>query len=443
KASLDNVALRDPAATDHAMTPAELGRLTPSFDWAALFRATGPTPTRLNVTEPAFFAELERQLATTPVADWRAYLTAQVVSSAAASLSQAFVDEDFAFTGKYLAGIEQLKPPWKRCVEATDALLGEALGKKYTDRYFPPAAKARALRMVQNILAAMRDTIEHVDWMSPATRQRALEKLATINPKVGYPDRWKDYGSVAISRDRFWDSELAARRWNIADNLGTMGKPVDRGRWGLTPPTSNAYYDPSLNEIVFPAGILQPPAFSVDAVDAVNYGGIGTGIGHEISHGFDDQGAQFDAQGRLANWWSKEDLAQFQARGQCVADQFDHYFIEPGIHHNGKLVLGESIGDLGGVNLAYRAFQKAQQQTPAPTLDGFTPDQQFFLAWGQIRGDATRPETQRLMVQSDPHPVAQFRVLGPLSNSLEFRAAFACRPGAAMVRTGAERCAVW
>ena len=443
RASLDNVALRDPTASDHTMTVAQLQALTPSFDWQAYFKSSGIHPASLNVTEPAFFAEFERQLGSTPIADWRTYLEWQLISSAAPSLSQPLVDANFAFFGKYLAGTQEIKPRWKRCVEDTDQLLGEALGKKYTDKYFPPAAKARMQLLVKNLLGAMHDTIDKLDWMSAATKQRALEKLATFNPKIGYPDKWKDYSSIPIHRDQYWESSLAARAWNVADNRSTIDKPVDRGRWGLTPPTSDAYYNPSLNEIVFPAGILQPPAFALDAVDAVNYGAIGVVIGHEISHGFDDQGAQFDAQGKLDNWWTKDDLDKFHARGQCVADQFEHYFIEPGIHHNGKLVLGESIGDLGGANLAYRAFQKAKLQSPAPELDGFTPDQQFFIAWGQFRSDAIRAETQRLMVQGDPHPIAQYRVLGPLSNMPEFQAAFSCKADAAMVRPAVERCSVW
>jgi endothelin-converting enzyme/putative endopeptidase len=443
RATLDNVALRDPTATDHTMTVAQLQQLTPSFDWSAYDAAAGLKPATFNVTEPAFVAELDRQLKATSITDWKTYLAWQLIHSAAGSLSQPFVDEDFAFMEHYLAGTQEIKPRWKRCVEETDSQLGEALGKKYTDKFFPPAAKARMQLLVKNILAAMHDTIERLDWMTPVTKQRALEKLATFNPKVGYPDKWKDYSSVAIHRDQYWESLVAARHWNIVDIDSTIGKPVDRGRWGMTPPTSNAYYNPSLNEIVFPAGILQPPAFSIDAADAINYGAIGVVIGHEISHGFDDQGAKFDAMGRLDNWWSKDDLAKFQARGQCVVDQFDHYFIEPALHHNGKLVLGESIGDLGGANIAFRAFQRAQQQSPAPTLDGFTPNQQFFIAWGQFRGDAIRPETQRLMVQGDPHPTGKYRVIGPLSNIPEFRTAFSCKADAAMVRADAQRCSIW
>jgi len=443
KATLENAARRDPTALDHTMSVAELQALTPGLDWTAYFTAVGLHPAHLNVTQPAFFQELQRQLQATPVADWKLYLTWQVIDGMAPALSQAFVDEDYAFKSKYLAGTQELKPRWKRCVEATDQLLGEALGKKYTDKYFPPAAKARMQLLVKNLLAAMHDTIEQLDWMSATTKKRALDKLATFNPKIGYPDKWKDYSAIPVRRDQFFETIVAAQAWSVSDDLAQIDKPVDRGRWGITPPTSDAYYNPSLNEIVFPAGILQPPAFSLDAADAINYGAIGVVIGHEISHGFDDQGAQFDAQGRLDNWWTPDDLEKFRARGQCVVDQFEHYFIEPGIHHNGKLVLGESIGDLGGANIAFRAFQKAKQQTPAPTIDGFTPDQQFFIAWGQFRGDQIRPETQRLMVQGDPHPIAQYRTIGPLSNMTEFAAAFSCKPDAAMVRPATQRCVVW
>jgi putative endopeptidase len=280
--------------------------------------------------------------------------------------------------------------------------------------------------------------------MGPETKKKALEKLATFNPKIGYPDKWKDYSSINITRDSHWNNNVAASRWNVIDdNWALIGKPTDRGRWGMTPPTSNAYYNPLMNEIVFPAGILQPPAFDMKAVDAVNYGSIGVVIGHEISHGFDDSGAQFDAQGRLNNWWTAHDMKRFEEKTSCVVRQFDGYYIEPNIHHNGKLVLGESIGDLAGAKIAYRAFKKAQQQHPASTIDGFTPDQQFFIAWGQWRGDQIRPETQRLMVQGDPHPIAKYRVIGPLSNLPEFAAAFSCKAGSPMVRPPADRCEVW
>jgi endothelin-converting enzyme/putative endopeptidase len=392
--------------------------------------------------EPKFLSVVDRELTATSLKDWKTYLEAQLLQSAADSLSAPFVDESFLFTS-FLTGAKEPKPRWKRCVESTDQLLGEALGRKYVEKHFPPAAKARMQELVHNLLLAMHDIIEGLDWMGPETKARALEKLSTFNPKIGYPDTWKDYSHVTIRRDAFWDNVLAGRRFNVADDLATIGKPVDRGRWGMTPPTSDAYYNPLLNEIVFPAGILQPPAFSVDAVDAVNYGAIGVVIGHEISHGFDDEGSQFDAEGRLKNWWTEEDRKKFDARAACVVDQFDHYEVEPGIHHNGKLVLGESIGDLAGARIAYLAFQKAQQAHPAPTLDGFTPDQQFFIAWGQFRGDAVRPEFARLMVQNDPHPIGKFRVIGPLSNLPAFQQAFQCQAGSPMVRPPEQRCQVW
>ena len=444
EASLDNVELRDPSATDHTVKFAALSQLAPHFDWAAYFDGAHLPRADLNVDQPKFMQAVDRELAQTPVEAWRTYLKWQLVGSAAPWLSKPFVTADFEFYGRALAGVAEIKPRWKRCAESSDDLFGEALGQKYVQRYFPPAAKARALELVQNLLAAMKDTLETRDWMSPATKQKALEKLATFKPKIGYPDKWKDYSSVTVHRDTFFANLLAGRKWNVDDQRSLAGKPTDRARWGMTPPTSDAEYNPLLNDIEFPAGILQPPAFSVDDTDAVNYGAIGVVIGHEISHGFDDQGAQFDAQGRLENWWTKADLDEFRKRGQCVVDQFEGYFIEPGIHHQGKLVLGESIGDLGGAHIAYRAFEKALKQHPQPPpADGFTPEQEFFIAWGQFRGDEIRPETQRLMVQGDPHPIAKYRVIGPLSNLPEFQQAFSCKAGSAMVRPPEKRCDVW
>ena len=453
--SLDNVALRDPKATDHKMSFADLQKLTPDFNWTAYYHRTGLTrdsrgseePARIgdaNVAEPKFLVEFNRQLSAYPIADWKTYLKWQLLDSASPSLSDAFVQENFAFNGAYLSGAKEMKPRWKRCAESADRLLGEALGKKYVEKYFPPEAKARMQELVKNLRTAMGETIQGLGWMSPDTKKRALEKLSTFNPKIGYPDKWKDYSKVPISRASYWDDVVLGRKFNVGDNLATIGRPVDRGRWGMTPPTSDAYYNPLLNEIVFPAGILQPPAFSMESNDAVNYGAIGVVIGHEISHGFDDQGAQYDAEGRLNNWWTAEDLKSFQEKTACVVNQFDDYFVEPGLHHNGKLVLGESIGDLAGAKIAYRAFQISQQGKPAlPNVDGFTPEQQFFIAWGQFRGDAIRPEAARTMVQGDPHPIARYRVIGPVSNLPEFQKAFSCKPDAAMVRPPNLRCEVW
>jgi endothelin-converting enzyme/putative endopeptidase len=444
EASLDRTTLRDPKATDHKTRFADLQKLAPRFDWAGYFDAFGLPRADLNVQQPAFVQRLDRTLGDTALADWKTYLKWRLLATAAPSLSTPFVEESFAFNNRYLEGAKEMKPRWKRCVESTDALLGEALGRKYTEKHFPPAAKARMQELVKNLLLAMGDTIRGLTWMGDDTKAKALEKLATFNPKIGYPDKWKDYGSVKVRRDAFWSNVEAGLRFNLRDDLAQVGKPVDRGRWGMTPPTSNAYYNPLWNEIVFPAGILQPPAFSMEATDAVNYGAIGVVIGHEISHGFDDQGAQYDAKGRLHNWWTDTDLEKFQEKGQCVVDQFGGYFIEPGIHHNGKLVLGESIGDLAGARIAYLAFKKSFQGKPAPAaIDGFTPEQQFFIAWGQFRGDEIRPETQRLMVQTDPHPTGKYRVMGPLSNMREFQQAFACPATAPMVRPATERCEVW
>jgi endothelin-converting enzyme/putative endopeptidase len=443
--SLDNVALRDPHATDHLGTLDDLRKETPHFDWSAFFKTAGVEPGVINVEQPSFMTEVERQLVSTPLADWKTYLRWQLLNSTASNLSQPFVDARFGFYQKQLAGVGELKPREVRCAEQIDGLLGEALGQEYVKRYFPPEAKQRAQTMVANILSAMHDTLMDVDWMTPATRQKALEKLSTFQVKIGYPDKWKDYSSVKIDRGDYFGDVIAGARFLIADDRSTIGKPLNRGRWGMTPPTSNAYYNPLMNEIVFPAGILQPPAFSMTATDAVNYGAIGVVIGHEISHGFDDQGAQFDSTGKLDNWWTPEDLSKFQAKTACVVKQFDGFKIDGSedIHINGKLVLGESIGDLAGLKIAYRAFKKTAQGQSGAKIDGFTPDQQFFIAWGQFRGDETRVETQKLMVQGDPHPVAKYRVLGPMSNFPPFAEAFSCKAGSAMTRPDSERCVVW
>jgi putative endopeptidase len=441
EASLDNIALRNPQNSDHPMPFADLVKLAPHFDWAGFYQAGNLEGANLNVAEPAFMKEFDHELTTASPAEWRTYLKWRLVDASSPWLSKPFVDEWFAFNQKFLAGVGEIKPRGVRCAELTDLLLGEALGKKYVERYFPPAAKARVQELVKNELAAMKEIIQNLAWMGPETKQKALHKIATFNPKVGYPDKWRDYSSVKVSRDSLLANLAEGQRFEVEFEHSQIGKPTDRALWGMTPPTSNAYYNPLLNEIVFPAGILQPPAFDLAASDAINYGGIGVVIGHEVSHGFDDQGAQFDAEGRLQSWWTREDLAKFQERTSCIADQYEGYFIEPGIHHKGRLVLGESIADLAGARIAYLAFQKAQAAHPQTPTDGFTPEQEFFVAWGQFRGDNIRPETQRLMVQSDPHPIARFRVIGPLSNLTEFQKAWSCPAQSPMVRQ--NRCDVW
>jgi putative endopeptidase len=444
-ASLTNVELRDPHATDHKMNLDGVQKLTPDFNWSEYFKAANVEPSvAFNVDQPKFLQEFQKQLKESSLADWKTYLTWQVLLSAAPSLSSPFVQEDFAFNHQYLQGAKEMKPRWKRCVEATDSDLGEALGKKYVEKTFSPEAKARMQEMVKNILLALHDDILTLSWMSDETKKKALEKLSTFNPKVGYPDKWKDYSSVEITRNNYWNDVVEARRFAVRDDAELIGKPVDRLRWGMTTPTSNAYYNPQLNEIVFPAGILLPPMFDVHATDAANYGGIGPVIGHEISHGFDDQGAQYDATGELKNWWTPADYKDFQSRGQCVVNQFSAYTVDGGLHENGKLVLGESIGDLGGVKLAYLAFEKSMQGKPRPAdQDGFTPEQQFFISWGQARGDAIRPDAQRQFVLTNPHPVSKYRVIGPLCNLPEFQKAFSCKVGDAMVRPAEHRCVIW
>jgi putative endopeptidase len=444
-ASLTNVELRDPYATFHKMKLADVQKMSPNFQWSEYFKAVKLDPSvDFNVQEPKFLKELDRQLKETSIADWRTYLEWHLLRSASPYLSAPFVQQSFSFYNQYLAGAREMKPRWKRCSEFADLHLGEALGQRYVEKTFPPEAKARIQELVKNILLAMGDDIKTLTWMSDDTKKKALAKLATFNPKVGYPDKWKDYSSVKIRRDSFWNDVVEGRRFAIRDDLAQIGKPVDRGRWGMTPPTSNAYYNPLLNEIVFPAGILLPPLFDVNATDAVNYGGIGPVIGHEISHGFDDSGAKYDGEGRLQNWWTDADNKEFERRGACVAKQFDGYEVEGGLKHNGKLVLGESIGDLGGVKLAYRAFLKSMEGKPRPPdINGFTPEQQFFISWGQSRGDAIRAETQRQMALTDPHPIGKYRVNGPFSNFEPFQEAFGCKEGDPMVRAVEQRCEVW
>jgi putative endopeptidase len=443
QASMSNVDRRDPNKTYHRMKLAELQTLTPGFSWAKYFAANGHAQfLETNVGQPDFFKALDTQLTSTPLEDWKTYLRWQLLDTTAAGLSEPLVAEDFEFHGKLLRGAKEIQPRWKRCVTATDRNLGEALGQVYVEKYFPPEAKAKALEMVHNLIAALHDDLQTLPWMSPETRAQATAKLTAFGVKIGYPDKWRDYSALKIDRASYMQNELRGAAFEFQRQLNQVGKPVDRTEWGMTPPTVNAYNRSSMNEIVFPAGILQPPFYDPKADDAVNYGGMGAVIGHEITHGFDDQGSKFDAKGNLKDWWTPEDAKNFKERATCVSEQFDGYEVEPGLHQNGKLVLGESIADLGGLTISYAAYEKSlsgKQRTA--DKDGFTAEQRFFLGWAQVWGANTRPEYARLLTNTNPHPLPQFRGNGPLSNMAEFAKAFGCKKGDAMVRE--KVCKIW
>jgi putative endopeptidase len=443
KASMNRVQLRDPKAIYHKLTAAQLRELTPDWSWETYFRAAGvPGLQDSNVGQPDFFKEVNRQLAATPLADWKTYLRWHVLHSDAGTLTDAFVQENFNFYGKKLAGTKELLPRWKRCVQSVNRNLGEALGQVYVETYFPPEAKARAREMVMNLIGALRQDIPTLSWMGPETKKAAIEKSEAFTIKIGYPDKWRDYATLAVNRGSYLKNAQRGATFERARDLAKIGKPVDRAEWGMTPPTVNAYYDPSMNEIVFPAGILQPPFYDPKADDAVNYGGMGAVIGHEITHGFDDEGSQFDAKGNLREWWSKDDRKNFEERATCVEKQFDGYEVEPGLHQKGKLVLGESIADLGGLTISYAAYEKSLEGKPRPKdLDGFTPEQRFFLGWTQVWGATLRPEFARLQTQTNEHPLPRFRGNGPLSNMAEFAKAFGCKKGDAMIRE--QSCKIW
>jgi putative endopeptidase len=444
EASMTRVERREPANLYHRMTVAQLHDLAAGFDWSTYLSAMNvPAKTDVNVESPEFFKAMNQQLAAVPIADWQTYLRWHLVNNVASSLPAKFVDEDFNFKGRILQGSKENLPRWKRCVMGTDRVLGEALGEVYVKKAFPPAAKARALQMVRNLEAALKSDITTLSWMSEPTRKQAIVKLDAFINKIGYPDKWRDYSSLEVDRSSYLSNRFRAGGFAKRRDLNKIGKPVDKTEWGMSPPTVNAYYNPQINEIVFPAGILQPPFFDADADDAFNYGGMGAVIGHEMTHGFDDEGSQFDATGNLANWWTEADLKAFKERAQCVVDQFNSFEVEKGLNENGKLVAGESIADLGGLVVAYAAFQKAMEGKPRVTIDGFTPEQRFFL--GYARGWATnmRPELQRLLVTVDPHPLAKFRTNGPLANMPQFAAAFQCKAGDPMAREEAKRCVIW
>jgi putative endopeptidase len=441
--SLDHAAAADAEATDHKMSFDRLRQLAPQFDWATYFDEAKLPRVDVNVAEPRLLAKVNQELQQTPIAHWQTYLAWRLLDSASPSLSKAFADESFNFNEAYLKGAAEKQPRALRCVESTEALLLEPLGRKYVERHFPPEAKAKVQQIARTLVAVLEEEVGKAQWLQPQTRQKALEKLATYNPQLGYPDRWKDYSSVTIRRDAFWANVVAGRRFNVDDNRKRIGKPTERDLWQLGPASPDAYLDLQLNEIVVPAGFLQPPTFDIEATDAVNYGAIGGGLAHDITHSIDALGAQTDALGRPENWWTDHDRDEFQKRGQCLIDQFEGHFIEPGVHHDGKLVLGEAIGDLAGVRIAYLALQRSMASRPVPTVDGFSAEQQFFIAWGQWRGDALTLEAQRKIVKTDTHPVPRFRVIGPLVNLPQFQQAFSCKAGAPMVKPPQQRCTIW
>jgi putative endopeptidase len=445
RASLTRVENRDPQKTYHKMTLAELQALSPGFDWAAYFAQVGVAPVPpLNVRQPEFFRAFAETANAVPPAQWRTYLRWHLVRNMADALPKAFQDESFAFNGQVLNGVPQQEARWMRVQAATDRTLGEALGQLYVRRAFSPQAKAKMVEMVANLRAALQERIEALPWMGAATKAQALRKLAAFGVKVGYPDTWRDYSTLRITRDSYAANLLRAQRFESARNLAKLGHPIDRGEWGMTTPTVNAYYSPTMNEIVFPAGILQPPFFDPNADDAVNYGGIGAVIGHEMGHGFDDSGSQYDGEGNLRDWWTEADRAAYKARTDLLVRQFDAYEALPGEHVNGRLTLGENIGDLGGLTVAYVALQKdlAAKGRPA-AIDGFTPEQRFFLNWAQVWRQTVRDEAQRVRLATDPHSPGPFRTNGPVSNMPAFFSAFGCAPGSPMVRPQEVRTSVW
>jgi len=444
EASMTRVERRDPEKTYHKMNRSDLRALTPNWSWEDYFQEIGYTNIQfVDVSAPKFFETMSAALMETPLDTWKTYLRWHLLNSAAASLSEPFVNENFNFNGRALMGTKELLPRWKRCVTATDRQLGEALGQIYAQNYFPPEAKAHALEMVNHLIDALHDDLQTLQWMSPATRKQALAKLAAFTRKIGYPDKWRDYSAYSVDRGPYALNQMRGAQFAFARDLNKIGKPVDRAEWGMSPPTVNAYYSAEMNEIVFPAGILQPPFFDPNADDASNYGAIGAVIGHEMTHGFDDEGRKFDAQGNLRDWWTPEDEKNFNERAACVEKQFDAYVVQDEIHENGKLVLGESIADLGGLNLAYRALQEAEKGKKPELIGGLTADQRFYLSFAQIWASNDRPEFERMMVNTNPHPLGRFRAVAAPSNMPEFARAFGCKDGDAMARPSAIRCQIW
>jgi len=442
KGSMTRVERRDPKALDHKLTSGDLQKISPEFQWQSYFTKVGlPSLTSLNVSTPNFFKTLNAEIDKESLADWKTYLRWHLVHANAPQLSSAFLNENFAFYGKTLQGQEELKPRWKRCTEYVDDYLGEALGQAYVEKYFPPQAKQEALKIVNEIRAAMEQDINSLDWMSPATKQQALTKLHAMANKIGYPDKWRDYSKLDIVRGDNLGNVERAREFEFNRQLGKIGKPVDRGEWDMTPPTVNAYYDPQMNDINFPAGVLQPPAFDPESDAAPNYGDTGGTVGHELTHGFDDEGRQFDAKGNLRDWWTADDAKKFEQRAACISNQYSNYTIIDDIKINGKLTLGEDVADLGGVLLAYMAWMADTKDQKLEPIDGLTPEQRFFVGYGQSWCGQTRDETKRLRATVDPHSPEKYRTNGVVSNMPQFQEAFHCKAGQPMVN--ANRCRVW
>ncbi|MHA6249357.1 M13 family metallopeptidase [Pontibacter sp. CAU 1760] len=444
KASKARVDLRDPYANYNKMTIKEFATQNPNLKVNQLLTGMGAQAAKeIIVGQPAFFKELNSLLKSEGIENWKTYTKWHVARTTAPYLSDNFVQENFNFYGKVLSGAKEMQPRWKRVLRASDSALGEALGQLYVEKTFSAEAKQKALSMVDNLQESFREHVRDLDWMSEETKARALQKLSAFAVKIGYPDKWEDYQGLSVSRESYAQNVMNASKFAFQDNIGKIGKPVDREEWFMSPPTVNAYYNPSMNEIVFPAGILQPPFFDPQADDAVNYGGMGAVIGHELTHGFDDQGAKYDFEGNLKDWWSAVDLEQFNARANAVADQYDQYTVLDNLHVNGKLTLGENIADIGGLNIAYTALQKALAKNNPGKIAGLTPEQRFFLAWAQIWRVNMRDEAQNQQILTDPHSPGRFRTNGPVANMPQFYEAFGCEKDDPMVRSDEKRIKIW
>ncbi len=443
-AQLTRVEMRSPENTYHPTAVAELASMAPAVDWPDYLHHLGVNATTLNVSQPKYIQTVNQLLNDVPLDHWKALMRWQIVDAAAPTLSSAFVSEDFNFGGRTLSGTKEQQERWKRCVRATDASLGQLLGQEYVRRNFTPEAKAKMSSLIDNLVAALREDVPTLSWMGPETRAAALGKLAAFRRRIGYPDKWRDYSALTVNRTSFAANAQAARAWAYHRNVERIGHPDDPNEWGgFTPPTVNASYNPSQNNITFPAGILQPPFFDPNADDAYNYGGIGTVIGHEMTHGFDDEGAKYDADGNLRNWFTPADLKNFQARTDCVASEYSEFNVAPGININGKLVNGESVADLGGATIALRAYEKSQEGKPRNTIDGFSPEQRFFLGFAQVWGENMSPQEATRRALTDPHAQGPFRVNGTVQNMPEFWKAYGCNEGQPMVRDASKRCAIW